>query len=161
MRNWDYRYCWLRDATFTLLALMKAGYTRRRRAWREWLLRAAAGGPSRLQIMYGIAGERRLPEIELPWLPGYEDSRPVRIGNAAHRQFQLDVFGEVLDATAPCVEARHRRPTKTPGGWSRALVTYLEAGLARAGRRNLGSARTAPALHAFEDDGLGGASIAR
>jgi GH15 family glucan-1,4-alpha-glucosidase len=97
-RNWDYRFCWLRDATLTLLALMNAGYYGEAKAWRDWLLRAAAGAPSQLQIMYGLAGERRLTESELPWLPGYEESRPVRIGNAAHGQLQLDVFGEVMDA---------------------------------------------------------------
>jgi GH15 family glucan-1,4-alpha-glucosidase len=96
-RNWDYRYCWLRDATLTLLALMNAGYYDEAQSWRDWLLRAAAGSPSQLHIMYGLAGERHLPELEIPWLPGYESSRPVRIGNAAHDQLQLDVFGEVLD----------------------------------------------------------------
>jgi GH15 family glucan-1,4-alpha-glucosidase len=96
-RNWDYRLCWLRDATMTLLALMNAGYHDEARAWREWLLRSAAGSPSQLQIMYGLAGERRLPELIVDWLPGYEGSRPVRIGNAAHEQLQLDVFGEVTD----------------------------------------------------------------
>lgn len=97
-RNWDYRFCWLRDATLTLLALMNAGYYDEARAWRDWLLRAAAGAPAQLQIMYGLAGERRLTEHELDWLPGYEGSRPVRIGNDAHDQLQLDVFGEVMDA---------------------------------------------------------------
>ncbi len=97
-RNWDYRYCWLRDATFSLLALMSGGYTDEARAWRDWLLRTVAGRPDQVQIMYGPAGEHRLTEVELDWLPGYEGSRPVRIGNDAHRQFQLDVFGEVLDA---------------------------------------------------------------
>ena len=97
-RNWDYRYCWLRDATLTLLALMNSGYFEEACAWRDWLLRAAAGAPSQLQIMYGLAGERRLTEYEVPWLPGYEGSAPVRIGNAAHGQLQLDVFGEVMDA---------------------------------------------------------------
>ena len=96
-RNWDYRYCWLRDATFTLAALIQSGYIEEARGWRQWLLRAVAGKGAELRIMYGLAGERRLPEIELPWLPGYEGSRPVRIGNAAHSQFQLDVFGEALD----------------------------------------------------------------
>ena len=96
VRNWDYRYCWLRDATFTLYALGLTGYTDEACAWREWLLRAVAGSPADLQIMYGIAGERRLTEMEISWLPGYERSRPVRIGNAASNQFQLDVFGEVL-----------------------------------------------------------------
>jgi GH15 family glucan-1,4-alpha-glucosidase len=99
VRNWDYRFCWLRDATFTLLALMSAGYTREAAAWRDWLLRAVAGRPEQIHIMYGLGGERRLPELELPWLPGFEASQPVRVGNAAHAQFQLDVFGEVLDAT--------------------------------------------------------------
>lgn len=97
VRNWDYRFCWLRDATFTLLALMNAGYIDEARHWRDWLLRAVAGQPDRLQIMYGVGGERRLTEMEVDWLPGYEGSRPVRIGNAASGQFQLDVYGEVID----------------------------------------------------------------
>ena len=97
-RNWDYRYCWLRDATFTLDALLSAGYQGEARAWRDWLLRAVAGAPPQIQIMYGLSGERRLPELELEWLPGYEGSCPVRIGNAASLQLQLDVFGEVMDA---------------------------------------------------------------
>jgi GH15 family glucan-1,4-alpha-glucosidase len=97
-RNWDYRYCWLRDATLTLLAFLNAGYLEEARAWRVWLLRAAAGDPSALQIMYGVAGERRLTELIIDWLPGYEGSKPVRVGNAATGQFQLDVYGEVLDA---------------------------------------------------------------
>jgi GH15 family glucan-1,4-alpha-glucosidase len=96
-RNWDYRYCWLRDATFTLQALLAAGYVDEARAWREWLLRAVAGQPSMLQIVYGLDGTRRLPELVLPWLSGYEGSTPVRIGNAAADQLQLDVWGEVLD----------------------------------------------------------------
>lgn len=97
-RNWDYRYCWLRDATLTLLALMDAGYYEEAAAWRDWLLRAVAGSPDQLQIMYGVAGERRLMEWEVDWLPGYESSKPVRVGNAAFGQLQLDVFGEVMDA---------------------------------------------------------------
>jgi GH15 family glucan-1,4-alpha-glucosidase len=98
VRNWDYRYCWLRDATYTLYALMNAGYLDESRAWREWLLRAIAGSAAQMQIMYGVSGERRLDEVELPWLAGYENSKPVRIGNAASNQFQLDVYGEVLAA---------------------------------------------------------------
>jgi GH15 family glucan-1,4-alpha-glucosidase len=98
VRNWDYRYCWLRDATFTLMALLHCGFNEEAHAWREWLLRAMAGDPSTVQIMYGLAGERRLTELELDWLPGYENSKPVRIGNAASRQFQLDVYGEVINA---------------------------------------------------------------
>ena len=97
VRNWDYRFCWLRDATFTLYALMIAGYKREAQAWRDWLLRAVAGDPQHAQILYGPAGERRLTEQTLDWLPGYEGSRPVRIGNAASNQFQLDVYGEVID----------------------------------------------------------------
>ena len=98
VRNWDYRYCWLRDATFTLYSFMEAGYTDEAKAWGEWLLRAVAGAPAQLQIMYGAAGERSLPERELNHLTGYEGSRPVRIGNAAAEQFQLDVYGEIMDA---------------------------------------------------------------
>jgi GH15 family glucan-1,4-alpha-glucosidase len=97
-RNWDYRYCWLRDATLTLLAFMNSGYYEEAAAWRDWLLRAIAGSPAQLQIMYGVAGERRLSEWQVPWLAGYEGSVPVRIGNAAHAQLQLDVYGEVMDA---------------------------------------------------------------
>ena len=97
-RNWDYRYCWIRDATLTLYSLLNSGYTDEAVAWRRWLLRSAAGRPEEMQIMYGLAGERRLPEIELPWLAGYEGSRPVRIGNAAQNQFQLDIYGELMDA---------------------------------------------------------------
>src|SRR5947207_637984 len=96
-RNWDYRYCWVRDATLTLLALMNAGYYEEAQAWRDWLTRAVAGRPEQMDVMYGVAGERRLTEWEVPWLPGYENSAPVRIGNAAHQQLQLDVFGEVMD----------------------------------------------------------------
>ena len=125
IRNWDYRYCWLRDATFTLLALLDAGYTDEARAWREWLVRAVAGQPEQIHIMYGIRGERRLPELELPWLPGFEHSRPVRIGNAAHSQFQLDVFGEVLDATH---QAWRMGVPLDDDAWrvDTALVNYLE-----------------------------------
>lgn len=124
-RNWDYRYCWLRDATFTLTALIQCGYTDEAAAWREWLLRAVAGKGSELHIMYGLAGERRLPEMELPWLPGYENSKPVRIGNGAYDQFQLDVFGEVMD----CLHlARHYGLEKPSGGWrvERELLARLE-----------------------------------
>jgi GH15 family glucan-1,4-alpha-glucosidase len=98
VRNWDYRICWLRDATYTLYALMNAGYLDEARAWREWLLRAVAGSAAQMQIMYGVHGERRLNEYEIPWLAGYENSKPVRVGNAASEQFQLDVYGEVLAA---------------------------------------------------------------
>ncbi|MBV8889759.1 MAG: glycoside hydrolase family 15 protein [Alphaproteobacteria bacterium] len=102
VRNWDYRFCWIRDATLTLYALLSSGYRNEARAWREWLLRSAAGHPSELQIMYGLAGERRLTEFELNWLPGYADSRPVRVGNAAHQQLQIDVFGELMDTLHAC-----------------------------------------------------------
>jgi GH15 family glucan-1,4-alpha-glucosidase len=97
-RNWDYRFCWLRDATFTLLALMNSGYTGEASAWHNWLLRAVAGSPANMQIMYGIEGQRRLLEWEADWLPGYEGALPVRVGNAAHAQLQLDVYGELIDA---------------------------------------------------------------
>ncbi|MBX6327562.1 MAG: glycoside hydrolase family 15 protein [Pseudolabrys sp.] len=124
-RNWDYRFCWLRDATFTLLALMNAGYYEEARMWRDWLMRAAAGSPRQIQIMYGIRGERRLSEWEVPWLPGYENSRPVRVGNAAHSQRQLDIFGEVMDALH---QARQGGLGLVEAGWDlqRELLAYLE-----------------------------------
>jgi GH15 family glucan-1,4-alpha-glucosidase len=124
-RNWDYRFCWLRDATLTLLALMNAGYYEEARCWRDWLLRAAAGSPSQLQIMYGLAGERRLPELDVPWLPGYARSSPVRIGNAAHGQLQLDVYGEVMDALH---QARRGSLDASEASWAlqRALLDHLE-----------------------------------
>jgi GH15 family glucan-1,4-alpha-glucosidase len=102
VRNWDYRFCWVRDATFTLLALLHGGYTEEAAAWREWLLRAVAGSPGELQIMYGVGGERRLTEMVLPWLAGHEMSKPVRVGNAASEQLQLDVFGELMDCLFHC-----------------------------------------------------------
>jgi GH15 family glucan-1,4-alpha-glucosidase len=125
-RNWDYRYCWLRDATLTLLALMNAGYYDESRDWSAWLLRAAAGAPGQLQIMYGLAGERWLPEVEIPWLPGYEASKPVRIGNAANGQLQLDVYGEVMDAMH---QARRGGLVAGEADWAfqRTLLKHLEA----------------------------------
>lgn len=105
-RNWDYRYCWLRDATMTLLAFMSLGYFEEARAWRDWLARSIAGDPGQMQIMYGLGGERHLPEYELPWLTGYEDSQPVRVGNAAATQRQLDVYGEVADAMEQAIKGR-------------------------------------------------------
>jgi GH15 family glucan-1,4-alpha-glucosidase len=98
VRNWDYRFCWLRDATFTLLALMHGGYHDEARAWRDWLLRAVAGRPDQIQVLYGLGGERQLPEMDVPWLPGYCGAAPVRIGNKAATQLQLDIYGEVVDA---------------------------------------------------------------
>jgi GH15 family glucan-1,4-alpha-glucosidase len=105
VRNWDYRYCWLRDATFTLQVFMHLGYYDEARAWRDWILRTIAGSPNQVQIMYGVGGERWLPELIVPWLPGYEDSSPVRIGNAAYQQLQIDVFGEAIDAMAQARKA--------------------------------------------------------
>jgi GH15 family glucan-1,4-alpha-glucosidase len=124
-RNWDYRYCWLRDASYTLQALLAAGYETEARAWREWLLRAVAGDPATLQIMYGVDGTRRLPELELPWLSGYEKSAPVRTGNAAADQLQLDVWGEVLDALHL---AREASIGAQDSAWQLqvALLTYLQ-----------------------------------
>ena len=126
VRNWDYRYCWLRDATFTLYAMLAAGYTDEARDWREWLLRAVAGSPAQLQIMYGLAGERRLAEWEVTWLPGYEGAKPVRVGNASSEQFQLDVYGEVLGAM---YQARLAglKPEKYAWNLERALVDFLES----------------------------------
>jgi GH15 family glucan-1,4-alpha-glucosidase len=125
VRNWDYRYCWLRDATFSLYALMLAGYDAEALAWRDWLLRVAAGAPHQLQIMYGPTGERRLPELTLDWLPGYEGSTPVRIGNAASQQFQLDVYGEVMDCFH---QTRRLGVDADPNVWAlqRAVIEFLE-----------------------------------
>ncbi len=123
-RNWDYRYCWLRDATFSLLALMNAGYFEEAGAWRDWLLRAAAGSPDQAQIMYGIRGERQLMEWEADWLCGYEGSRPVRVGNAAAGQLQLDVYGEVADALMHC-HLGGMPPTETGFALQRSLTDHL------------------------------------
>jgi GH15 family glucan-1,4-alpha-glucosidase len=124
-RNWDYRYCWLRDATFTLQALLASGFVTEARAWRDWLLRAAAGSPADLRIMYGLDGTRRLPEYELPWLAGYEKSAPVRVGNGAADQFQLDVWGEVLEGLHL---GRIADLTVSDDAWAlqRALMDFLE-----------------------------------
>ena len=144
VRNWDYRYCWLRDATFTLGALMLGGYAEEAVAWRDWLTRAVAGAPDQIQIMYAIDGERRLTEFEIPWLPGYEESRPVRIGNAASEQFQLDVYGEIIQALYDgrrlgLPEAREARPLADrlleflEGAWQRPDDGIWEV---RGGRRH-------------------------
>ena len=127
VRNWDYRFCWLRDATLTLLALIRGGYVDEAGAWRDWLLRAIAGSPDDLQIMYGVAGERRLTEIELGWLDGYEGSRPVRIGNGASGQRQLDVYGEVVDAL---YQARRQGLAPSDDAWRLTcrLIDWLESG---------------------------------
>ncbi|WP_433887058.1 glycoside hydrolase family 15 protein [Pseudomonas vranovensis] len=124
-RNWDYRYCWLRDATMTLLAFMNLGYFEEAQAWREWLLRSVAGNPEQMQIMYGLAGERRLAEYEVPWLAGYEGAQPVRIGNAAALQHQLDIYGEVADAMSQAIRGglpRHPRSAAI----ARLIMPYLE-----------------------------------
>jgi GH15 family glucan-1,4-alpha-glucosidase len=125
VRNWDYRYCWLRDATLTLLALLHAEHLDEAKDWRRWLLRAVAGDPADLQIMYGVAGERRLTEYEVPWLTGYEESSPVRIGNAASEQLQLDVYGEVMDAL---YQARVHGLASEDEAWSlqKTLLVHLE-----------------------------------
>jgi GH15 family glucan-1,4-alpha-glucosidase len=127
VRNWDYRYCWVRDATFALYALMTAGYTEEARAWRDWLVRAVAGEPRQMQIMYGVTGERRLTELELGWLPGYEGSAPVRIGNGAALQYQLDVYGELMDSMH---QARRAGIPSHPTAWhvQRVLLDFLESG---------------------------------
>ena len=130
VRNWDYRYCWLRDATFTLLALMHLGYYDEARAWRDWLVRAVAGSPQQVQIMYGVGGERWLPELIVPWLPGYENSSPVRIGNGAYEQFQLDVFGETADAIFQTLKAGMK-----PSERGRALQPVITEYLATAWRQ--------------------------
>ncbi|HXF37873.1 MAG TPA: glycoside hydrolase family 15 protein, partial [Actinomycetota bacterium] len=155
-RNWDYRYCWLRDATFTLDTLVEHGYLDEAREWRDWLLRAVAGDPEDLQIMYGPFGERRLHEVELPGLAGYEGSRPVRVGNAAFSQFQLDVYGEVLDSMYSGRRAgiptlgRRLAPPDGAGGLRVRAVDRARPG-------DLGGPVPSPALRALEGHGLGGA----
>ena len=125
VRNWDYRFCWLRDATFTLQALLGTGYTEEAKSWREWLVRAVAGDPAKLQIMYGLDGTQRLPEMELDWLAGYAGSRPVRVGNAAAAQHQLDVWGETLDGLYLAREAG-LHPSESAWDLQKALLDWLE-----------------------------------
>ena len=124
-RNWDYRFCWLRDSTFTLLALMNSGFYGEAKEWRAWLVRAMAGDPSQMQTMYGLAGERRLTEWEIPWLDGYEGAKPVRIGNAASEQLQLDIYGEMMDAGH---QARVGNIATDESGWALQLelLKHLE-----------------------------------
>lgn len=124
-RNWDYRFCWLRDATMTLLAFMSLGYFDEARAWRDWLTRSVAGNPDQMQIMYGLGGERHLPEYELPWLGGYEDSKPVRVGNAAAKQTQLDVYGEVADAMEQAIRGKLPRHPRIEA-IAEVIVPFLE-----------------------------------
>jgi len=128
VRNWDYRFCWVRDATLTLQALLRAGYLEEAREWREWLLRAVAGSPSELNIVYGLRGERRLTELELPWLPGYEKSAPVRTGNAAYKQYQLDIFGEVANTLFQAREAGLGPPQYERHEIALAMLEFLETG---------------------------------
>jgi len=165
VRNWDYRYCWVRDATLTLDALIEAGCREAAVAWLRWLVRATAGAPEQLQIMYGPAGERRLTEFEVDWLPGYEGSRPVRIGNAASNQFQLDVYGELMDARRPGPSARYRglRPgvrvfLPTRRGLAGAAGRYglRRTPLVRYRQRHLGGARPPTAFHPLAGHGVGG-----
>ncbi len=131
IRNWDYRFCWVRDATLTLQSLLNAGYLDEARDWREWLLRAVAGSPAELNIAYGLHGERRLPELELPWLEGYEKSAPVRIGNAAYKQYQLDIFGEVANALFQARQAGLGPPMHERHGIAVAMLEFLETGWTR------------------------------
>ena len=153
-RNWDYRFCWLRDATFTLLALMNSGYTEEASAWHNWLLRAAAGSPANMQIMYGIWGQRRLLEWEAGWLDGYEGAQPVRVGNAAHAQLQLDVYGELIDAFHQSRMAKLKLDDETLGaGMRRAQASCRGLGPARS--RHLGAARRSQALRLLQGDDLG------
>ena len=156
VRNWDYRFCWVRDATLTLNSLLSAGYLEEAREWREWLLRAVAGSPSALNIVYGLRGERRLPELELPWLSGYEKSVPVRVGNAAYSQFQLDIFGEVANTLFQCRQAGIEPPQDEGEDVAQTMLEFLETGWQRPDDGIWESARSATSLCSFQDDGLGG-----
>ncbi len=131
VRNWDYRFCWVRDATLTLQSMLYAGYLDEAREWREWLLRAVAGSPSELNILYGLHGERRLTELELPWLPGYENSAPVRTGNAAYKQYQLDIFGEVANTLFQARQAGLGPSKHARHDVALAMLEFLETGWAR------------------------------
>ncbi len=131
VRNWDYRFCWVRDATLTLQSLLRAGYLDEARDWREWLLRAVAGSPSELNILYGVRGERRLTELELPWLQGYENSVPVRTGNAAYKQYQLDIFGEVANTLFQAREAGLGASPHSRHEIAYAMLEFLETGWER------------------------------
>jgi GH15 family glucan-1,4-alpha-glucosidase len=153
VRNWDYRFCWLRDAAFVLQALLGTGFIEEASAWRQWLLRAAAGDPAELQIMYGLDGQHWLPEHDLDWLSGYEGSSPVRIGNAATRQFQLDVWGETLDALH-LARAADLEADEIAWDLQKALLNFLER-LGEPGRQPVGDPRRAPPLRALEGHGLG------
>ena len=139
VRNWDTGFCWIRDATFTLLALLGAGYEAEAVAWREWLLRAVAGAPEQMQLMYGVEGERRLVEYELDWLPAYAGSRPVRVGNAASEQFQLDVYGELMDALHQARRHGIRRTTRHGTSSERSSTSWSRTG----GTRTTASGRCA------------------
>jgi GH15 family glucan-1,4-alpha-glucosidase len=153
-RNWDYRFCWLRDATFTLLALMNSGYTAEAAAWHNWLLRAAAGAPANMQIMYGIMGQRRLLEWEASWLPGYEGAKPVRVGNAAHAQLQLDVYGELIDAFH---QSRMVELKLDDGTWAwSARCWSIWRGYGTSRTTASGSAAAPPGIRIFEGDDVGG-----
>ena len=131
VRNWDYRFCWVRDATLTLQSLLRAGYLEEARDWREWLLRAVAGSPSELSILYGLRGERRLTELELPWLQGYENSAPVRTGNAAYKQYQLDIFGEVANTLFQARQAGLGPAKHSRHEVALAMLEFLETGWER------------------------------
>ena len=156
-RNWDYRFCWLRDATFTFFAFMHAGYSEEARRWRDWLLRSVAGSADQLQVLYGFAGERQLLEWEVPWLTGYEGASPVRVGNAATKQLQLDIFGEIADVLYHT--PKQPAPARKKGVSFRSsdlLAGASSENLARGRSRHLGSPRSEKALHPFQGDGLGG-----
>ena len=153
-RNWDYRYCWLRDATITLLAMMRGGYYDEARAWRAWLGRVMAGSPSQIQIMYGIAGERRLPEWEIPWLPGYEGASPVRIGNGAVDQLQLDVYGEVMNALH-LARVGGLQSDETAWSIQCAMLQHLDTIWEQPDEGIWEVRGGTPALHVLEGDGVG------
>ena len=153
-RNWDYRYCWVRDATFTLYALLLAGYRGEAAAWHEWLLRSAAGRPDDLQTLYAVDGDRVRVEFVAPWLPGYRGSAPVRVGNGASAQFQLDVYGELVDTLAL---ARNAGLDPRAEAWNFELAISQVRGeeLEQAGSRHLGNARRNAPFHPLQGDGLG------
>ena len=152
--NWDYRYCWLRDATFTIGALLNAGFHQEAKDWRDWLLRAIAGSPERMRIMYRVDGSRHLSEWTVDTLPGYRYASPVRVGNAASTQHQIDVFGEVLDCLSLARKGGLPVSAQERGAQAK-IVEHLERSLGHRRIRNLGIPRAVAALHLFKGDGLG------
>ena len=156
IKNWDYRFTWIRDASLTLYALLSTGFEAEADAWRRWILRAAAGRPEEVQILYGIRGERQLPDFKADWLAGYGGSKPVHVGNAASSQFQLGIYGELMSAMH--LARVHTGQSDDGDAWrlQREIMDYVEQNWHRPRQEPLGGPRAGPPLHPEQGDGLGG-----